>query len=116
MFPSDAIGYKKFHDCKETLVSAFLHFRQPLTFNECIGPILKAENERILSNEVCVAESIVLGQLKNEDGIQCVSGISPYKKFFYKSNQTYETSFGGGIWYYKTLQKAISNYIHIKNI
>ncbi len=115
-FPQDAIGYKKFWDCKETLQSALLNKRAPLEFPSCIGPILNAKDVYPAKDDAIRASEIYLGQLKSSCGILCSLGYSPVMKSLYYSNNTYKAKNYHGIWYFKTLETAIWTYLHPKEV
>jgi hypothetical protein len=110
---SDPIGWKKLHDCRESILDAFLNMRTPLKFEECVAPILLAND--IKSNtfdDELNASKIELGQIISFDKKKLSYGFSPIANKCYFSYHSYAQDHNG-IFFYEQLKSAWNSYRHL---
>lgn len=110
----EPIGWKKLHNCRESILDAFLNMRIPLKFEECVVPILEANDiQSTTFDDELHAGKVKLGQIGSFDNTKLSYGFAPITGECYFSNNSY-LKYGNfyGIFFDKQLKSAWNNYQH----
>ncbi len=81
-------GFKKFHDCKESGISALANGRVPQTFAQCVAPVQTHSSIKVeeSGDGLSTIGDIFIGQMRTETGIECSTGKSPFMRIVFSSN------------------------------